>query len=259
MRRIVAILLLLILGLSVASPEVFAKEGKLQKFEKEVGREPSKETSTDSGSSYTDTSSSVSGTDVATDAAMSMFYSLLLAGLMNGMTETPGELYQFLKFTDSPALPSIRVEPSYQYVFDNIHGVIGKVEAGYLTFGVDGEYIRYFESDAPDLSIISGHFLLRTLFAKVIGVNLALGVKSIWGANRRTGFEFGFPLYLYFSRHFYFDVQPYFAYISGNKVYDIAGGISAKYNIVGARVAYRAIRTGGQTLHGPQVGVFIQW
>ncbi len=259
-------LFLIAASLGVAS-QSFAKEGKLERFEKELDSKPAEKSPPKrhhdhhdyhdhDDDYYTD---SASGTEIATSSAMSIFYNFFLMGLTTGAAESSKELYYDLKATGSPALPTIKFMPSYQFLIDKIHGAMGKVEFGYLTFGADAEYIRYFESDAPDLSIISGHFLLRTLFARVIGVDLALGAKTVWGANARTGFDFGFPFYVYFHRNFFLDVQPFFAVISGHRVYDMAGGLSCKFGAFGARIAYRAIHTGGETLQGPQAGIFIQW
>lgn len=262
MRRAIATALLVIIALMPAVyPSVsFCKEGKLQKFEKEFDKQEPKRYHRDPGrSDYYYDSSSLSGTEVATTTAMSMLYSFFLMGLMSGGATTSRELYHQLKESGSPALPTIKVDLSYQWLTDNINGAIGKVEAGYLMFGADFEYIRYFERNAPDLSFVSGHFLLRTLFAKFIGINLALGARSVWGADKRTGFDFGFPFYVYFNNYLILDFQPYIAFISNRRVYDMAAGFSFKYKAVGARVAYRGIYNGGQTLHGPQVGVFIQW
>ena len=238
----------------------FGKEGKLQKFEKEFDKQEPKRHHSDPGQSdYYHESSSVSGTEVATTTTMSMLYSFFLMGLMSGGATTSSELYHQLKESGSPALPTIKVDLSYQWLVDNINGGIAKAEAGYLMFGADFEYIRYFEKNAQDLEFLSGHLLLRSLFAKFIGINLALGVKSIWGANKRTGFEFGFPSYLYFGKYFIVDLLPYISFIGNRRVYDMAAGFSFKYKAVGVRVAYRGIYNGGQTLHGPQAGVFIQW
>lgn len=273
MKRILsaALLLILIIAPAVHPSVAHCKEGKLQKFEKELDKQEPKRYDRDRDhrdydhrdyhrhrdGHYHDDSDSAVG--VATTTTMSMFYSFFLMGLMSGGATTSGELYHQLKESKSPALPTIKVDASYQWLTDNINGAIGKMEAGYLMFGADFEYIRYFERNAPDLSFISGHVLLRTLFARVIGINLALGARSIWGANKRTGFDFGFPFYVYFNKYMILDFQPYIAFISNRRVYDIAAGFSFKYHAVGARVAYRGINTGGQTLHGPQVGVFIQW
>ena len=249
MKRAVAFVIIVCLSLVLAGPLFGAekKKGKLESFEGELDKPT------------TTTTTSVSGGDVAAQSLMGLFSSFLLTGLTAGEYEGTGDLYTELKMTESPALPTFKVDASYQFVIDDVHGAIGRIEAGYLSFAADFEFIRYFEKQASDLDILSGHFLLRTLFARFLGANLALGVKSIWGANKHTGFEFGFPLYIFFTKHLILDVMPYFAYVNGNRVYDMAGGFSVKWKAVGARAYYRAIHTGSSTLHGPGIGLFIQW
>ncbi len=267
-----AFIVALFLFTSVAAP-AFAEEekkGKLERFEEELEPSPEQKRHRDSERRhhrrryyddyyYRRTYHEPSAGEIAAGGLMEMLYMFFLMGLATEGIQSSKELYTDLKLSESPALPTIRFEPSYQYLIGNIHGVSGKAEAGYLMFGVDGEYLRYFEQDASDLTIISGHFLLRTMFARLIGVNIALGVKSLWGTRRHTGFDFGFPFYVYFNKHIIFDILPYIAIIRGHNVYDIDSGLSYKYRFIGARAGYRVVYTGGQTLHGPKVGIFFQW
>jgi len=258
--RAAKLALAVLLATCILTPAAWAGEGKgkLESFEEGLKKPSETKSDTDSGYS-TDTTSSISGGDIAAQGLMSIFYNFFLMGLATGGAEDPRMLYEELKLTQSPALPTIRIEPSYHYVINDVNAAVGRIEAGYLSFGADFEYMRYFERNAPDLDVLSGHLLLRTLFARFIGVNLALGVKSIWGSGKHTGFEFGVPFYVYFTKHLILDVLPYFAYINSRRVYDVAGGFSVKYGFVGARAYYRALYNGSQTLHGPGVGVFIQW
>jgi hypothetical protein len=246
------------------------KKGKLESFEEEIERpeEPSRSERHHNGQrrhhrdryyydyDYTPT---VSAGEAAAGGLMEMIYMFFIMGLATGGAQTSADMYRELKESESPALPTVRIEPGYQYLIGNIHGVSGKAEAGYLAFAADGEYLRYFEKNASDLTFVSGHFLLRTLFARIIGANIALGVKSVLGKKSHTGFDMGFPLYVYVNNHLIFDVLPYFAVIRGHNVYDIGGGLSYKYKFIGVRAGYRLIYTGGQSLHGPKVGLFFQW
>lgn len=263
-KRLMGLLVVCAAVLAISGPEALAK-GKLESFEDEVRRdvttdehEHKHERRHHNEDRHVDPGSPSAG-EIAASSTMSVLNSFFLMGLVGDGSGSSSELYHQLKESDSAALPTFRLEPSYQYLVDNINGAIGKVEFGYLTFGADAEYIRYFEQNAPDMTILSGHFLIRTLFARVIGVNLALGAKSIWVNNKSTGFDFGFPFYLYLTRYLTIDVQPSIAFINNRRVYDMAAGVSFRYRFAGVRVAYRGIYTGGQTLQGPQVGVFVQW
>ncbi|MBN1282381.1 MAG: hypothetical protein JXA24_01240 [Proteobacteria bacterium] len=263
MRRIAALISLAALVACFAGRVAAAeKKGKLEGFEGEIEKsEPRRhEDGRDHRHDHERRGAGpAGGTEIAAEGFMSVFYSFFLTGLgMTGAVSSK-EMYEELKLSESPALPTIKVDASYQYVFDGIHGAAGKVEAGYLMLGAQAEYIRYMEGGARDLDFISGHGLLRTLFAQFLGVNLAMGVKSLKGANWHSGFEFGFPSYIYFTRHLTLDIQPYMAFINGKNVYDITGGLAYKYKAVGARAFYRMIKTGGETIHGPGGGLFIQW
>ena len=264
MKRLLAILLSMVLVLSTAifPAGAGAKEkGKLESFEEKL-EEPKKkpvprrrrwERRRDY---YYEESPEVE--EVVAAGVMQMLASFFLMGLMHDGSSQ--ELYRRLKETESPALPTIRIEPAYQYVAGGVHGFSGKMEAGYLMFGVDGEYLHYFERDPnANMKFIQGHFLLRTQFASIIGTNLALGVKSLWGQRRHTGFEFGIPFYIFITKNFILDILPYWAAIRGRDVYDIGGGLSFKYKLFGIRAGYRAISVSGETLHGPRVGLFFQW
>ncbi|MFH1830079.1 MAG: hypothetical protein ABH871_04815 [Pseudomonadota bacterium] len=268
MRRILSAIIAISFVFSLLAPPALAEEkkGKLESFEDALEPPPKKKEhrhrdrmhyEEPAQTDYTTTSASAG--EIAAGGLMQILYQFFLMGLMNTGAQSSKELYTDLKLSESPALPTIRIEPSYQYLIGNIHGVSGKAEAGYLMFGAQGEYLRYFEKNASDLSIISGHFLLRTMLARIIGVNIALGVKSLWGQRRHTGFDMGMPFHIYFNNHFIFDVLPYIAIIRGNNVYDIDSGLSYKYKYIGARLGYRVVYTGGQTLHGPKAGIFFQW
>jgi hypothetical protein len=224
------------------------EKGKLDTFEEQI------EQPTDNSRDSSTSESAVAG------SLIDLFSSFFLLGLTQGGTINYAELRQELKVNESPALPTIRVEPSYQYVFDGVHGFSGSLEAGYFMFGADGEFLYYWEKANNDnMKIGSGHFLLRTLFVNVLQANLALGVKTIHGNASHTGFDIGFPLYIFFGRHFIWDIKPYIAVIKGRDIYDLSSGLSFKYKMFGIRAAYRGISVSGETLHGPQVGAFFQW
>lgn len=264
------IVLFLLVGSPVASASnVYA--GKLGDFEKELEKpkpkkvkKPAKKTEDGPAGSCpgitTSGKSELDSEQIVTAGLMQVLISFFLAGLMETGGDNMQELYRELKDTWSPALPTIRVEPSYQYLAGNLHGFSGKAEAGYLIAAVDGEYLRYWEKNPDDdFTIASAHLQLRTLFADFIGTNLAIGAKSLWGERRHTGFEFGMPFYVFIGKHFIVDAQPFLAIVRGRDVYDIGGGASFKYKLFGVRAGYRMLKVGSQYLHGPRAGVFLQW
>lgn len=242
-------------------------QGKLDAFEREMEKPKEKDKYEDlrkkpppseqSEDSSCATTASEADQAVAS-GTMNILSSLFLVGLM-GAGNT-AEAYRDLKESESPALPTIRFESAYQYIINDVNGYDIKAEAGYLMFGLDAEWLQYFEQEPnDDMKIMDGHVLLRTMFVNVFGINLALGAKSFWGNNHHTGFDLGFPFYIYLGDHFIIDAQPYWATIRGNDVYDIGGGVSYKYKLFGARAGYRLIRVGGENLHGPRIGLFVQY
>ena len=256
MRRLLAVLLVAVLvSVPAAAPAAFAaEEGKLGSFEKEAS-EPTSSTSESS------TTNSFDAGQIAAEGVMAILMQFFMMGLMTSGVESQADLYRELKQEWHPAMPTIRVEPAYQWMAGNINGVSGRVEAGYLVFGVDGDFTRLWETNpSGTLDIWSAHALLRSVFARFIGVNLALGAKGLHGTGSRTGFEIGMPFSIYFTKFLYLDVLPYLATFKGSRnVYDIGGGLSCKWKMLGARAGYRALFTGSQTLHGPRIGLFFQW
>jgi hypothetical protein len=231
------------------SAEQKQKKGKLDSFEEEIDQPKGEDDQVTPEAVATESISSV----------MSNFFLSGLAGTAGGYTSL-SEMQKQLRETESPALPLIRVEPSYQYVFDGVHGFAGQVEMGYLMFGLDAEYLYYWEKENNDnLNFVGGHFLLRTLFAQIIEADMALGARAVVGNDSHTGFDIGFPFYVFFGKHFIWDVRPFFTIMPGNNIYDLSSGVSYKYKMFGVRAAYRMINTGGETLHGPRIGAFFQW
>jgi hypothetical protein len=252
--RIILIVFCFMVFSAIADAEE-EKKGKLNSFEEAI-EEPAPEHKTHHEHRHHEEAPAAG---YAAQGLMDIFTQFFLAG---AATAAAGgtEMMQELKTQESPALPAIRFEPGYQYVWDNVHGFAGSLEAGYLMFGADGEFLYYWEKAANDnMKIISGHFLLRTLFVNILQTNLAMGVKTYWGNDHHTGFDIGVPFYVFFTKHLIWDIKPFITVMSGRDVYDLSSGLSYKYKLFGVRGAYRVISVKGSTLHGPQIGVFIQW
>lgn len=186
---------------------------------------------------------------------------IFLAGAFEmAQEEDLNYVYKYLKKNESPALPTFRLEGGYQYLAGEDQSASARLEVGYLMIGAEGEYRRYWERSPDDkLNVASGHVLLRALFSDVFQINLALGEKVLWGDVRHDGFEVGFPFYVIFGKHITWDVRPYLAFVGGHDVYDVSTGISYKYKMIGARGGYRAMNVEDLTLHGPEIGMFLQW
>jgi hypothetical protein len=123
--------------------------GKLDSFEAELDKkeEPKKDTKKDtkkSKSEDTETSTTTTGSSAAADAVLTLF-SALIVGLFD-MADTGNlkEAYKYLKENEIPALPTFKLEGNYQYLVGNMQSFSGRAEAGYLMFGLDGEYKRFY-------------------------------------------------------------------------------------------------------------------
>lgn len=266
MRRVTTgLVFLCFLFTSIIAP-IQAHAGDLQNVKDAIEKEDAPKGDSDSHEGHrhhhdrnTETFSGSPG-EVVAASFFEILLQFFLAGVMENAGESFPEMRANLKAEESPALPVLRFESQYQYLTERVSGVAAKAELGYMTFGVDGEYLRYFESSPNDsLTFISSHFLLRGLFAETIGANLALGMKQVRGGRTRTGFEFGIPFYIFIGKHFIVDALPYISTIHGKDMVDIGGGLSFKYGMLGTRVGYRAINVNDVTLHGPQIGLFFQW
>ena len=145
MRRISAALLASFIFTCASSPAALcAEEGKLGSFEKELS-EPEGE------NSPPESSSSIDAASIAAEGVMSILMQFFMMGLMTSGMEGSADLYRELKHEWHPAMPTIRVEPAYQWMSGNINGFSGKLEAGYLIFGVDGEVVLAYVSGANQL------------------------------------------------------------------------------------------------------------
>lgn len=239
--------------------------GRLQQFEDTLSTKKTEtETEKKSEKKVTDQETKEKGEAGKAAIQENVFETLLgifLAGAFEMAQEDDlGYVYKYLKKNEIPALPTFRFEGGYQYLAGNDQAVSGRLEVGYLMVGAEGEYKRFWERSPDDhLNVASGHIMVRSLFSDIFQINLALGEKVIWGDARHDGFEIGFPFYIIFGKHYLFDVRPYLAFIGGNELYDFSSGISYKYKLLGLRAGYRSMGVDNFTLHGPEVGLFVQW
>lgn len=248
--------------------------GKLKKVEGALSSPPASSSKSSSSSS----SSSSSGDSWVADIVMALFsnaFNQMTVRQSSGDSLVPSpvppsanvrptnipQINSYLRSTHSFALPNFRFDGAYQYAFDSVDGMHFRGEAGYLAFGVDVDYTRYYERGTNDnLNILSTHAMLRLpLGHEYLEMDIALGYRRIWEQQVHEGFDFGVPVYLNISQHFQFDFKPYFTRINKRPLMDLDGGVAYKYKWGGVRAGYRYINIDSETLHGPEVGVFFQW
>ena len=258
--KIVCVLLLFILLLSFSNRSFAAGEkGKLGSFEDSLDSKNEDKRSADQ-ETLKHGEPGVAQEQVAASIFETLFGMFLAGTFEMAQEEDKGYVYRTLKKEYSPALVTFKLEGDYNWIAGNDHSASGRAEVGYLMFGLDGEFKRFWENNPSDtLNVVSAHGLLRALFGEVFEIHLALGVKDISGDRNHEGFEFGLPFKAIFTNNIFWDVRPYMAFVHKKQIYDISTGLNFKYKMIGARAGYRAINVDSQTLHGPEVGLFFQY
>lgn len=170
------------------------------------------------------------------------------------------EMHRALRASDSPLLPTVKLEANYQYIVNDIHGYDATLTLGYMMFGADVNVWHLFERNPNDqLKFVSPHMLLRFAPFGFMQIDLAFGTKIIIGNRTHTGFEVGLPAYFFFTKNFSWDIKTYGSYINGQDLWDVSSGLSYRIKYFGIRAGYRMIELDGDYTHGPQAGIFGQW
>lgn len=244
----------------------YAKGGKLKSFEKKLEKKKAEPSRTYRSCPTCPAGSSTYETPSMAEAVTRSWWDIItlfmMAGVGPGLAEgmSWGEYYSQLKASGNPALPTIKVEGSYQYIVNHIHGYDATATFGYLMFGADCNVWHLFESNPDDqLKFISPHVMARFIPFPFLEVDLSFGTKIIVGDNTHYGFEAGLPAYIFITKNFIWDVKTYGAYINQTDLWDVSSGLSFKIKYFGIRAGYRMIELDGSYTHGPQVGLFGQW
>lgn len=250
--RVIAVCVMLLCG--GVLPVQAEEESKLERVENKVAE---KQSSTSNSSSST-SNSPVDTTLGFLDLLFGLFNSGPFAGLDNTMPW--GERHALLRKEFHPALPTIRVEAAYQKLTQDVQGYNLNATVGYMTFGADFDWVHYYEeSPQAQLKLMSPHVLMRFAPFDVLQFDFAVGAKIMRGRRTQAGMEMGVPVYININKHLMCDLKTYGGFIKGTRVLDTALGVSGKWKLGAVRAAYRLIQIGDETLHGPQVGLVVQW
>lgn len=194
---------------------------------------------------------------------LELFFNFAALGPFTGLDESMSwsERHQLLRDEYHPTLPTFRLETSYQPLpTQDVQGYRVNATLGYLGIGADVDFIHYFERNpSTQLKIISPHFLLRSAPLGPLQIDLAIGAKVIQGRRTHTAFEIGAPMYIFLGDHAILDFKAYGAFLNNTKIVDLSAGITGKWKMGGVRASYRMIDVGGETLHGPEIGLVLQW
>jgi hypothetical protein len=265
MKRLVCILITLSICVAPMSSPRAEDDGKLDRVESETDSA----SSSDSDNTSTSRSSSNNlGEDLAVSFVGGFFEAILyhlFAGLYSqhiferGMSWKEG--HAFLKREQLQALPTFRLEAAYhKLASNNVHAYNINALAGYILFATEFDMVHYFERSPTDqLKIMSPRLMFRGSPSRIFELDLTLGAKILRGRRTQAGFEFGLPMAFFIGKHLSIDVKNYYAVVNNTKVFDFALGVSAKWKMLGGRVAYRSMKVGDEQLHGPTAGLFFQW
>lgn len=247
--------IILINVFSINSAFSYHDENKLERAERKIER-PRKD------KHYRYTSTGYITEDNAGMAFFDALFGFLISGPFTGLGDglTWPERHAMLKQEFNPALPTFRLEGAWHKLNTDVQGYNLNATAGYLSFGADVDFVHWFEETPKStLKIISPHFLLRSSPTGFFQIDLAVGAKIIRGRRTHTGFEVGLPIYIHFNNYVSLDLKSYTAFVEGTRIFDESFGITGKWRMVGVRAAYRLVDIGGESLHGPQVGLVLQW
>ncbi|MCX5792402.1 MAG: hypothetical protein NTY45_09380 [Elusimicrobia bacterium] len=161
-----------------------------------------------------------------------------------------------IRVIGAPDIPIIRAELNYQQVNSHIFGVDGRLLAGYGPFGVQYRQTHYSEDAAWDsLELIQIHGLYRVSMNKKFEFDMGFGGLILDGNAQTSGFSMTYPLSVFPSPHFGFNVTPAWSWLSGNLISDYDWSASYVRKFYSVRLGYRRNRAGGEKLTGPYFGV----
>lgn len=258
MSRFVRFIVLLSLFCMIFSSQTVLAGGKLDTFEKNVEK---KDTTPPGRCDYCDGTAN-STTSAIANSWWEMLSLFMMSGLNLSMPQgsTYGDYHRALKASGSALLPTIKFEGNYQYVVSDINGYDMTGTLGFLMIGADCNIWHLFEKSPTDqLKFISPHVLFRMAPFPFMEIDLALGDKMMIGNNTHQGFEAGFPAYFFFGKYFSWDIKTYVSYIEQKAFWDVSSGLNLRFKYVGLRAGYRMIKIPGDSIHGPQAGMFAQW
>jgi hypothetical protein len=152
-------------------------------------------------------------------------------------------------------IPGISLELNYQSAEDSVYGVESKAEFGYGPAAFRVREIHYIQS-APValLDLRHYHALLRGSFQSS-QLNLGLGQIVLDGVNRNSGPSQLVQLTLFPSKNYEVSGIYIQSEINGNYIREYDGSFGIGDGGISVRGGYKVNETGGQTIHGPYLGL----
>lgn len=167
-----------------------------------------------------------------------------------------------IKSTDYPGIPTIKFYGGYQKLLgQDIQGYNLNLQAGHGMWAFEADFVHYFETNPPDrLKIITPRLLFR-FPSRYFEIDGGIGATVMRGSMTNTGLNIGGAVDIFPIKNLIIESKLYVSSFSGKKyMVDWDNALIFKYKMLGVRGGYRMMATNGnQTLHGPQVGLFVQW
>ncbi len=157
-------------------------------------------------------------------------------------------------------LPYARFDYGYQNLHDDIYANDYRLEFGRGAFGIQARKTDLFEENPKDkLSLTYIHGLLRLSFGNYFEIDPGIGKIRLDGNDANNGFSFTLPVLIHPTKNFGFECRPVWSRVNGNSIRDIDLSVLAGTDYVSLKVGYRVLKTGGEELKGPHIGLSIRY
>ena len=157
-------------------------------------------------------------------------------------------------------IPNLRFDYSWQNASNDIHANDFRFEAGYGAFGFQARKTQFSEQSQNDnLGMTYIHGLLRLSAGNHFEIDPGIGRIELDGNDDNTGFSFTLPVLIHPSKHLGFECRPTWSKINNNSIRDIDIAILTGTDYVSLKAGYRSLRTGGENIEGPYVGISIRY
>lgn len=258
-KALVALLTLVSPALPAASPRA---DDTLGDFEKEILEREEEEREKEKDDKKTARHDDDERNAEEDEAGVAAFLALVLA-LLSSSDETMAHFGE-RRQKGEPAAALLRLESAYQPLSrTDVDGLVSRAELTWAMLGLGGEFLRYWEeTPRQDLDFWSLEGLFRIAPNEYFRLTVAAGARSIRGRESRAGFQGGFSLGVYPRRWLGVEADLRWAHIADRVLGDYRGGLLLRapaFPYAALRGGYRAIRYGGETLHGAEAGLVLTW
>lgn len=156
--------------------------------------------------------------------------------------------------TGSARLPIARVDIVYGDMNSDVTAWDVMALLGYKGIAAQYRHTYFSERDPKDhLALGQAHLFYRMTWTYV-DVSLGGGVVTLKGNESHTGGSFSVPVSIHPNNRWALIWRPTVGDLNGNRIVDHDLGLHFTRRYYSLQAGYRHVKTGSQTLHGPQVG-----